>query len=62
MTKETLKRMTFHWGWLTGSEVESIIIMVGAWQPQADVGLEMLRVPPLVLKAARRRLASRQLG
>jgi hypothetical protein len=28
----------------------------------ADMGLEELRVPHLVLKAARRRLASRQLG
>jgi hypothetical protein len=29
---------------------------------QADMGLEELRIPPLVPKAARRRLASRQLG
>jgi hypothetical protein len=29
---------------------------------QAGMGLEELRVPPLVLKASRRRLASRQLG
>jgi hypothetical protein len=29
---------------------------------QADMRLEELRIPPLVLKAARRRLASRQLG
>ena len=29
---------------------------------RADVGLEELRVPPLVPKAARRRRASRQLG
>jgi hypothetical protein len=32
MTKATLMRMTFHWGWLTGSEVQSIIIKAGAWQ------------------------------
>jgi hypothetical protein len=25
-------RATFNWGWLTGSEVQSIIIKVGAWQ------------------------------
>jgi hypothetical protein len=32
MTKATLIRITFNWGWLTGSELESIIIKVGAWQ------------------------------
>jgi hypothetical protein len=32
MTKATLIRTTFNWGWLTGSEVQSIIIKVGAWQ------------------------------
>jgi hypothetical protein len=35
-TKATLIRTTFNWGWLTGSEVQSIIITmiikVGAWQ------------------------------
>jgi hypothetical protein len=31
MAKATLIR-TFNWGWLTGSEVESINIMMGAWQ------------------------------
>jgi hypothetical protein len=61
MTKITLRRTTFNWGWLTGSEVQSIIIKVGAWQLPGTHGLEELRVPPLVLKAARRRLASRQL-
>jgi hypothetical protein len=30
MTKATLIRTTFNWGWLTGSEVQSIIIKVGA--------------------------------
>ena len=30
--KATLIRATFNWGWLTGSEVQSLIIMVGAWQ------------------------------
>jgi hypothetical protein len=29
MTKATLIR-TFNWGWLTGSEVQSIIIMAGS--------------------------------
>jgi hypothetical protein len=38
-----LQRSVFNWGWLTGS----------------DIGLEELRVPPLVPKTARRRLAAR---
>jgi hypothetical protein len=29
MTKATLIRKTFNWGWLTGSEVQSIIIKAG---------------------------------
>ena len=32
MTKATLKRTIFTWGWLTGSEVQSIIIKAGTWQ------------------------------
>jgi hypothetical protein len=32
VTKTTLIRTTFNWGWLTGSEVQSSIIKVGAWQ------------------------------
>jgi hypothetical protein len=32
MTKATLIRTAFNWGWLTGSEVQPIIIKVGAWQ------------------------------
>jgi hypothetical protein len=31
MTKATLIRMTFNWGWLAGSKVKSIIIKVGTW-------------------------------
>jgi len=27
-----LIQTTHNWGWLAGSEVQSIIIMVGAWQ------------------------------
>jgi hypothetical protein len=30
MTKATLIRTTFNWGWLTGSEVQSIIIRAGS--------------------------------
>jgi hypothetical protein len=32
MTKATLIRTTFNWGWLTVSEIQSIIIKVGARQ------------------------------
>jgi hypothetical protein len=32
MTKASLIRTTLNWGWLTGSEVQSIIIKVGTWQ------------------------------
>jgi hypothetical protein len=32
MTKAILIRTTFNWGWLTGSEVQFIIIKAGAWQ------------------------------
>jgi hypothetical protein len=61
MTKATLKR-TFNWGWLTGSEDQSVIIIkAGAWQHQVGMVQEELRVLPLHLEAARR-LASRQLG
>jgi len=31
-TPATLVRTPFNWGWLTGSEVQSIIIKVGTWQ------------------------------
>jgi hypothetical protein len=32
MVKTTLTKTPFNWGWLTGSEVQSIIIKAGAWQ------------------------------
>jgi hypothetical protein len=32
MTKTTLIRTAFNWGWLTGSEVQFIIIRVRTWQ------------------------------
>jgi hypothetical protein len=61
MNKVTLKRTTGNWGWLTGSEVQSIIIKVGAGQ-NLGIVQEQLRVLHLHLKASSRRLASRQLG
>jgi hypothetical protein len=32
MTKASLKRTTFNWGWFIDSEVQSKIIKVGKWQ------------------------------
>jgi hypothetical protein len=32
MTKATLIRTIFNWGWFAGSEVQSIIINSGTWQ------------------------------
>jgi hypothetical protein len=32
MTKATLIRTTFNWGWFAGLEVQSIIIKVRTWQ------------------------------
>jgi hypothetical protein len=31
MTKATLTRTTFNWGWLTCSEVQAMIIKEGTW-------------------------------
>jgi hypothetical protein len=52
----------FNWGWLTGSEVLSIIIKVGAWQHPGRRGAGGAKSSTSHLKAARRRLAFRQLG
>jgi hypothetical protein len=40
MTKATLIRTTFNWGWLTGSEVQSIMIKARAWQFPGRHGAE----------------------
>jgi hypothetical protein len=60
MTKATLIR-TFNWGWLTDSEV-----LLSSRQEcdsiQAGMVQEEMRVLYILLKAARRVLASRQLG
>jgi len=40
MTKATLIRTTLNRGWLTGSEIQSIIIRVRAQSIQADIVLE----------------------
>jgi hypothetical protein len=53
---------TFNWGWLTGSEVQSIITKAGADSVQAGMVQAELRILYLHLKAASRILASQQLG
>jgi hypothetical protein len=40
MTKASLVKTTFNWGWLTGSEVQSIIIKMGTWQHTGRHGAE----------------------
>jgi hypothetical protein len=62
MTKATHIMTTFNWGWLTGSEVQSIIIKAGTWQHSGRMVWEELRFLHLHLKAANRILASKQLG
>jgi hypothetical protein len=61
-TKATLIRMMLNWGWLTGSEVQSIIIKAETWRLQAGMVQEELRVLHLHLKATSRILTFRQLG
>ena len=62
MTKATLIRTTFIWGWLTGSEVQSIVIKGGAWQHPGRHDAGRAESSKLHLKAASGRLISRQLG
>jgi hypothetical protein len=63
MTKATLIRTAFNWGWPTGSEIQSIIIKVGTWQhPGRHSAGGAERSTDLHLKVARRRLTSNQLG
>jgi hypothetical protein len=62
MTKATLIRMIFNWGWLTGSEVQFIIIKAGAWQHLDRHGVGGAGSSTSYLKANRRKLVSRELG
>jgi hypothetical protein len=63
MTKASLIKTTFNWGWLTGSEVQSIIIKVGAWQYPGRHGTGGAESSTyLHPKAASGRLTSRHLG
>jgi hypothetical protein len=61
MTKAALIRTTFNWGWLTGSEVQSIIIKVGTWQHLGRHGAGGAK-SSTHLKVARRVMASKKLG
>jgi hypothetical protein len=38
MTKATLIRTTVNWGWLTGSEVQFIILKAGTWHHPGSHG------------------------
>jgi hypothetical protein len=38
MTKATLTRTTFNWGWFTGSEVQPVIVKAGTWQHPGKYG------------------------
>jgi hypothetical protein len=40
MTKATLIRTAFNWGWLTGSKGQSIIIMVGSMTASRQTWLQ----------------------
>ena len=62
MTKATLIKTRSNWGWLTGSEVQSIIVKAGTWQHAGRHGAAELRTLHLHLKNASRILTSRQLG
>jgi hypothetical protein len=53
---------TFNWGCFTSSEVQSIIIKLGAWQHPGKHGAGEAESTMLHLKAASRILASRKLG
>jgi hypothetical protein len=62
MTKGTLIRTAFNWGWLTGSEVQSIIIKVGVWQRPGRHGAGEAESSTSSSEAVTGRLTSRQLG
>jgi hypothetical protein len=59
MTKAAFIRTTFNWGWLTGLEVQFIIIKAGGNMAVSRPGIvqEELRILYLPLKVPRSRLA-----
>jgi hypothetical protein len=58
MTKATFIRTTFHWDWLAGLEVQSIITIWENGSIHAEVALEELRVLHLNPKEVRTKLSS----
>ena len=60
-TMATFIRTTFNWGWLTGSEVQSIIIKTGTWQYPGRHDTGGAENSTSSSEAASRILASRQL-
>jgi hypothetical protein len=62
MTKVTLIRITFNWA---GLQVQRFSLLSSRWEHdsiQTGMVQEELRILHLLLKAARRRLASKELG
>ena len=62
MTKATLLRTAFNWGWLRGSEVQSSIIEAGTWQHPGRHGTGRAESSTSYLKAASRILTFRRFG
>ena len=62
VTKATLIKTTFNWGWLTSSEFSPLSFMWEHSSIQVGMVQELLRELHLHLKAASRILGSRQLG
>jgi hypothetical protein len=52
MTKATFIKTAFNCDWLTGAEVQSIIIKAGTSQCQSDMALEELRALPLITEGS----------
>jgi len=62
MTKASLRRTRFIWAGLQVQRFSPLSSRQEGCSIQADVGLKELKVPPVIPKADRRRLTSRQLG
>jgi hypothetical protein len=58
MNKASLISTMFNWGWLTGSEVQSIIIKAVPWQCPDRHGTGEVESPTSCSEGNRRRLAT----
>jgi hypothetical protein len=56
------KRTTFNLGWLTGSELQSLIIKVGAWQPPGRYGARRAESSTSSSKCRQEKIVLPQLG